>query len=452
MAIESLGVGSNLNLSSLLDGLEKSEKTKLQPITAKLSSTNAKLSAFGQLQNSLESFQTAAQKLNDSKLYQGFATQVSGSALTAKADSTAAAGSYDIQVNSLATAESRATAGRADTDSIVGTGQLTINLGSKSTDIDITDGSLSGIRDAINKADAGVTASIINDGSGTPYRLVLNSQTTGAASTMSFDSTNSDLKSLFSGAETTVTAQDASITVNGLAITSSTNTVKEAIQGVTLDLAETTAAGASTKLTVNQDTDSVKTAVKDFVTAYNNLADKITSLTKPTGEGDSFRGAALTGNSNVRSVQSTLRNIMSSAVDGGGMNYLFEAGVSFSKDLTKSGKLEITDEAKLDKALSSNLDGMKGLFSGDGTNGIASRLDSSIKQMLSDNGVVGSAQTGLKSSVESLKDRSAKMQDSISTTMERYKKQFQQLDSLMSQLNNTQSYLAQQLDALNKAS
>ncbi|WP_445621575.1 flagellar filament capping protein FliD [Kushneria sp. Sum13] len=452
MAIESLGVGSNLNLSSLLDGLEKSEKTKLAPINAKLTSTNAKLSGFGQLQSSLEGFQKAAQKLNGAELYKGFATNVSGSALTATAGSTAAAGSYDIKINSLATAESRATLGQTDTTSVIGTGKLTINLGDKSTNVDVTDGSLAGIRDAINKSDAGVTASIINDGSGTPYRLVLNSQTTGKDSTMSFDSADAGLNALFTGAETKVTAQDASLTVNGLAITSSTNKVEEAIQGVTLNLAETTAEGASTKLTVSQDTDSVKTAVKDFVTAYNSLADKITSLTKPTGEGDNFKGAALTGNSNVRSVQSNLRSIMSSAVEGTGMNYLFEAGISFSSDLTKSGKLEITDEAKLDKALSTNLDGMKGLFQGDGTNGIASRLDSSIKQMLSDNGVIGSAQTGLKSSVESLKDRSAKMQDTISTTMERYKKQFQQLDSLMSQINSTQSYLSQQLDALNKTS
>ncbi|WP_438767206.1 flagellar filament capping protein FliD [Kushneria sp. TE3] len=452
MAIESLGVGSNLDLTSLLSGLKSAEQEKLAPINSKLSSTNAKLSGFGQLTNSLESFQTAAQKLNSSKLYEGFAAKVSNSALTASAGSTAAAGSYDIKINSLATAQSLATAGRGDTTSAIGTGTLSVKVGEKSTDIDITDGSLAGIRDAINKADAGVTASIVNDGSGTPYRLVLNAQTTGAASTMSFSSDNSELNGLFSGTTETVKAADASLTVNGLAITSASNTVEEAIQGVTLNLVETTADGASTKLTVNQDTESVKTAVQDFVKAYNALNDKITSLTKVSGEGDGVKGAALTGNSTVRSVQSTLRNVMSDAVAGEGINYLFEAGISFSKDLSKSGKLEISDEKTLDKALANNLDGMKGLFAGDGKTGIAARLDSSISQMLTNNGTVGSAKAGLESSVKSLEARSLKMKETIDTTVERYKKQFQQLDLMMSKLNNTQSYLTQQFEALNGAS
>ncbi|MFC0338491.1 flagellar hook-associated protein 2 [Kushneria avicenniae] len=452
MAIESLGVGSNLDLTSLLSNLKSAEQEKLAPISSKLSSTNAKLSAFGQLQSSLESFQTAAQKLNSAQLYEGFATKVSGSALTASASSTAAAGSYDIKVNSLATAQSLATSGRADTTSTVGTGQLTISVGDKSTPIDIEDGSLSGIRDAINKADAGVKASIVNDGSGTPYRLVLSSETTGAASAMSFDSDNSELSALFSGTTETVPAADASLTVNGLAITSASNTVEEAIQGVTLNLAETTAEGASTKLTVSQDTESVKTAVQDFVKVYNSLVDRINSLTKVSGEGDSVKGAALTGNSTVRSVQSTLRNVMSSAVNGEGMNYLFEAGISFSSDISKQGKLEISDEKKLDDALANNLDGLKGLLAGDGKTGIASRLDTSITQMLTNNGAVASAKSGLESSVKSLEARSERMKDTIDTTVERYKKQFQQLDSLMSKINNTQSYLTQQFEALNGAS
>ncbi|ARS54105.1 flagellar filament capping protein FliD [Kushneria konosiri] len=452
MAIESLGVGSNLNLTSLLDGLKKSEQGKLEPITKKFNSTDAKLSGFGQLRTSLESFQAAAQKLNSGKLYEGFASQVSGSALTATAGSTAAAGSYSIKIDSLATAQSLATAGRSDTTNSIGTGTLNVNVGTKSTPVEITDGSLAGIRDAINKADAGVTASIVNDGSGTPYRLVLNSQTTGAGATMSFSSENTALEGIFSGATETVAASDASLTVNGLPIKSSSNTVEDAIQGVTLNLVETTAAGASTKLTVSQDTESVKTAVQDFVKAYNALNDKITSLTKVDNEGDKVKSGVLTGNSTVRSVQSTLRGVMSSAVNGEGMNYLFEAGISFSKDLSKSGKLEITDEKKLDEALANNLEGMRGLFVGDGKTGIAARLDASIESMLATNGAVSSAEAGLESSKASLKAQSVRMQETIDATVDRYKKQFQQLDLMMSKLNNTQSYLSQQFEALNSSS
>lgn len=449
MAIESLGVGSNLDLTSLLSSLQSAEEAKLTPITTKLTSTNAKLSAFGQLQSSLESFQTAAQKLNGSTLYEGFSTSATGSALTATASSTAAAGSYTIQVNSLAAAQSLATAGQSDTTSAIGTGTLTISVGDQdAVDVDITDGSLAGIRDAINKTDAGITASIVNDGSGTPYRLVLTSDTTGAASTMSFSSDNAALSNLFNGATETVAATDASLTVNGLAITSASNTVEEAIQGVTLNLVETTAEGASTKLTVSQDTDSVKTAIQEFVTAYNTLASKITSLTKVSSEDDEVTAATLTGNSTVRSVQSSLRNALSGAVDGEGLNYLFEAGISFTSD----GQLEISDEEKLDDALANNLAGVQGLFAGNGTTGIAAKLDTSITQMLSDNGAVGSAQAGLQSSVDSLEQRSERMQETIDATVARYKTQFQQLDVLMSEINNTQSYLTQQFEALSGSS
>ena len=106
----------------------------------------------------------------------------------------------------------------------------------------------------------------------------------------------------------------------------------------------------------------------------------------------------------------------------------------------------------LDDALANNLEGMKGLFAGDGKTGIAAKLDTSITQMLTSNGAVGSAKAGLESSVKSLEARSLRMQDTIDTTVERYKKQFQQLDLMMSNLNNTQSYLTQQFEALNSSS
>lgn len=457
--ISSLGVGSGLDLSSLLDSLRESEQSRLQPIRQKISSTNSQLSSFGQLQDSLEKFQGAVQKLNDPGLYEGFKATASGSGVSAEAGSTAAAGRYDVKVTQLAQAQSLATKGQA-ADATFGTGTLSLSVGQgQSVDIEINDqnNSLEGIRDSINAAGAGVTASVVNDGDpANPFRLVLSSEETGTDATMNFSTSagsSAALSDLFARGpgqlEETVSAQNANLTINGLSITSQSNTVEEAIQGVTLTL-DSTAEGASSRIEVNQDSGSVKDAIKGFVSAYNSLEGRIDSLTKVSKNDDGeVSGGALTGNSTVRSIQSTMRSAMSARIDEGGMNYLFEAGISFDED----GKLQIEDEAKLDQAVADNMDGLRSLFTGNGeTTGITTQLDASIESLLRDNGAIDSARSGLQSSVDRLNARSERVQESIDQTVARYEAQFQQLDRLMSEMNSTQSYLAQQFESMNQSS
>ncbi|MGZ3182401.1 MAG: flagellar filament capping protein FliD [Telluria sp.] len=233
--------------------------------------------------------------------------------------------------------------------------------------IDSSNNSLQGIRDAINKANFGVTATIVSDGSATPYHLVLTSSKTGEKSAfkISVDDANGGtadaaLTSLLaydpSGVQNltqTSAAQDTKLTVNGIAVQSSNKTVTDAIEGVTL----TIGAAGSADLHINQDSTSVKNNIGSFVKAYNDLTKAITDLTKY--DSDTKTAAPLLGDSTVQSLQASLRRQMSASLTGlsGNLTTLSQIGVSFQKD----GSLT-SDSSKLDKAISSNLNDIVGLF------------------------------------------------------------------------------------------
>ncbi|WVV49049.1 flagellar cap protein FliD N-terminal domain-containing protein [Pseudomonas sp. NA13] len=170
--ITSLGVGSGLDLDSILESLEESKETSLlDPITAQEESVTAEISAYGTLTSALSTLQTAVEALADESLYESLTTTLSGSGVTAATTSEAEAGTYSLEVTQLAQAQSLTTAGIADTTTALGTGTLTLQVGTQeavSITLDSSNNTLQGIRDAINAADAGVTASIVNDGSDTP--------------------------------------------------------------------------------------------------------------------------------------------------------------------------------------------------------------------------------------------------------------------------------------------
>ncbi|RKR06057.1 flagellar hook-associated protein 2 [Kushneria sinocarnis] len=448
-SITSLGIGSNLDLSSLLDSLSEAENQRLQPITSKLSSYNSRLSAMGQINSAVSSLKDATSALQSPDLFRSRAADSSSESVVASANSTAVAGNYNIEVSQLAQAETQAAQGQAATDVALGSGTLKITVGDQSTEINLdeSNNTLAGIRDAINDSDAGITASIINDGSEKPYRLVLSSNTTGTESAMTLgmtDGTGADvtataLDGLFANMDTTVAAQNAEFSVNGLAITSQTNTVEEAIQGVTLTLDDI---GAS-KVTVGNDTDAMRGAVEDFVSSYNTLASKIDTLTAYSAETN--QSGVLTGNSTVRTLENRLRGLVTGQNDNeGSYQYLSQIGVSFDKD----GKLSIDDD-KLDKALSKPDDVSK-LLAGD--SGLAGVLNNSMDRMLNDNGLIASATDGLQSTIDSLKERRADMQESIDSTIELYRKQFNELDRTMASINSTSNYLSQQFAAMSGSS
>ncbi|SIN63303.1 flagellar filament capping protein FliD [Vreelandella aquamarina] len=447
-SISSLGIGSGLDLNGLLDQLQEAERGKLAPIEQQLETQQTKISAYGQLQSALSEFQSAAEALNDSALYESLSTNVGGEAITATADGEAQPGSYSVTVETLATRGTLASKGVTAVDDLLTTAEetLTFTFGNGNTqDVTIAaDSTLEGIRDAINaKEDSGVNATIVYDGA--YYRLSLSSSETGAdASISSFSITGGvaleadggvDDKGVSTGTHQSGT--DAALNVNGIAITSPTNQVEGAIQGVTLNLQ---AEGDST-VKVEQNTLAVREAITGFVDAYNDLKGTIGDLTSFNAE----TGAAgeLLGDSAVRTVESRLRSVLGGGIEGQ-FSMLTDIGISLQRD----GTLEM-DSGKLDDAIANNQDALSAFFAGAADNeGMAGQVNQTIEQLLGTNGTVAGAISGAENRVESLGERYTRMEQSIEQTISRYRTQFGQLDSMIAQMNQTSDYLTQQFDAL----
>ncbi|MEA2119682.1 flagellar filament capping protein FliD [Halovibrio sp. HP20-50] len=454
--ITSLGVGSGLDLTGLLDQLQEAERGKLAPITQQKTQQQAKISAYGQLQTSLDAFQDAVAKINDPKLYQSLSASVRGDGITATTTASALPGSYRVEVSQLATSGTLASSRVDKKDQALdlqGATALKLNFGNgDSVDIAIAPGStLNGIRDTINaNKESGVNATIINDGEG--YRLALSSKVTGAdASIDSFsfvDAADAPVTGPFSEAVEAGAkrqGQDAALTVNGIAISSAKNQIEGAIQGVTLNLAELSMAeGETASSTVNIERDTLKQreAINGFVKAFNDLKGVITKQTSFSG--DSETAGELLGDSAVRTVESRLRSVLTGGVEGGELSTLSQLGISLQRD----GTLKV-DDAKLSDLVANNPQALGAFFAGDKKeSGLAGKLGASIEQMLGSNGVIKGAITGAENRVKSLDTRFERMEKSIDATIARYRSQFSQLDIMVSQMNSMSSYLTQQFDAL----
>lgn len=469
--ISSLGVGSGLDLNGLLDQLRDAERGKLAPIERQQEQQQAKISAYGQLQSALTTFQEGVSKLNDASLYQSLSANVGGEAFTARAGEDAQPGSYSVAVEELATAGTLATQRIAAADAdIIGDAATSLELTFAGMDdqeppqnvavsIDIAANStLEDIRDAINaRDDAGVSASIVNDGSG--YRLALSSKETGAEA--SIQSTNfrdmlsaetRDAIDADNAAEpdsnvvVDQAGQDAALRVNGIEITSAANSVEGAIQGVTLNLAATTAEGQTDTLRVEQDTLKVREAVTGFVSAFNELKGTIGELTAYDGE--SGRAGELNGDGTVRTIESRLRGVLSGGVPGGegegALRLLGDIGISLQRD----GTLEL-DDAALDEVVSGKMAALGEFLAGtEPDGGLAGQMEQTLGQLLDDSGLVTRSIDGAENRLERLGERYGRLEQSVERTIERYRVQFGQLDAMIAQMNQTSDYLTQQFDAL----
>ncbi len=384
------GLGSGLDVNSLVSQLVSSERAvsdlQLNRQQAKLSS---KFSALGTLKSSLGGFKSSLSGLNTlSSFNLKTATSSDNSIFTATASTNAIPGNYSIAVSQLATSHSLASIGFADSDeTVIGSGTITIRRGTtdyvEGTDtynsfslnaqsaaanivIDSSNNTLEGIMDAINDADIGIGASIINDGSG--FRLLLSSQTTGAENSLEIavsdnDSNDTDVSGLsrlaFNAAATnleqTNSATDASFTINGLAISSASNEVSTAIPGVKLNLKQTSA--SAVKLSVEANTSSVLSGVNSFIAGYNSYIGTANALSSYDQENDV--AAALLGDFTLRSIESQVANVVRSSVSGlsGAFTNLSELGIT----TTAQGTLTLDSEQFL-AALADNSQQVSQMF------------------------------------------------------------------------------------------
>ena len=384
--------GTNIDVASIVSQLMTVEQRPLTNLAQKEANIQAQISAYGSVKGALSSFQTAVAGLADISKFQGLSASTTDSTMiTASAASTAAAGTYALSVSSLAQSQKLVAAGQVSQTAAIGTGTsttLTFDFGTiaggtsangkytgstftsngngtKTITIDATNNSLQGIRDAINSANIGVTASIINDGSANPYRLSLSSSANGISNSLSIsvagDATLSSLlaqdpaNNAGQNLTETTAAQNANFTVNGVAVSKTSNTVSDVIQGITLNLLQKTT--STVNLTVAQNAASVSTAVSGFVKAYNDLHNTLTNLSKY--DPATKTGAILQGDFAINAIASQVRGVLNTPVTGAGaLTNLSQVGVSFQKD----GSLSL-DSTKLNTAISNNYGDIAALFS-----------------------------------------------------------------------------------------
>lgn len=443
--ISALGIGSGLDLNGLLEQLEAVERQKLTPIVQQKQSYQSKISAYGVLQNALNQFQTAVGKLSDAEMFSAVKSSVTGSSMTAAAGNSATAGVYQVNVEQLATHYSVATKGIEDKTAQLGAATLTFIFGDNEAEplvVNIEEGksSLEDIRNAINAAGGGVTASIVNDGDpNTPWRLSLASSETGgkaAIAAVDFGDLGSQLEL---DGETEVAADNALLKVNGITISSQRNQVEGAIEGVTLALTEK---GTST-LRISQDNEGITEAVKGFVSAYNTLQSTMSRLTSYDQASDT--AGDLLGDTALRNVQSRLRMEMTGMLSDGELRRLSDLGIS----VQLKGDLKI-DEEKLSELVSSNPSALAEFFAGSVEGGgFAGQLSTTLEQMVRSEGTIDNAKKGLETSIKSLDTRYVRMEQSIDATISRYRSQFAQLDGMIASMNSTSAYLTQQFDMMN---
>jgi flagellar hook-associated protein 2 len=388
--VTATGLGSGLDIGGLVTQLVSAERagSDLQ-LNRKSSKLNAKLSAFGSLKSSIAAFKGAQDSLNSLSSYDKKSVTLSSSdAFTAIATASAVPNSYSIEVQQLATTHALASGTFADSDSTaVGTGTLTFRFGtvdyntvsgnldgftlnddSKITTltIDSSNNTLEGIMQAVNDADFGVKASVVNDGGG--YRLLFTSTNSGAENGIEIqvsdtDTNNADnlglsrlaFNTTASHVSQTKAAEDAEFTLNGLPVTSASNTVTSAIPGVTLNLKKVSA--DPVQMTVNKDTASVTAAVNSFISGYNTFARTVRTLTKY--DPATKTAGMLLGDFTVRAVVSQVDNIMRDAVAGivGEFGSLAEVGMKTNN----AGEYEL-DTAKFKAALESSPQSIQALF------------------------------------------------------------------------------------------
>ena len=448
--ISSLGVGSGLDLNGLLGQLREAEQQKLAPIQQQIQSEEAQVSAYGQVKGGLSALQAATSKLDSSELYDSLTTNVEGSGLTAVTSNDAQSGSYEVAVNNLASTGSLATQRLADPETAATDAQQTLTFSfneGPQAEFSIAEGSsLEGIRDAINTGgDERLNASIINDGQG--YRLAVNSTETGEDASVTATNFNAvvDTNALAVEPDETIqrAGENASLNVNGIDIVSSANQVEGAVQGVTLNLQET---DSSATVTVAQDDQAITEAVSEFVENFNALKGSISELTAFNAE--TGQAGELNGDSATRNVESTLRGVLSSSIDGGQLSVLSDVGISLQLD----GSLSL-DQNQLESVVSNDPDALAGFFAGNAAEeGMAGRIDSAIGEMLNQTGVMQNAISGSERRVDSLNDRLGRTEERINDTVERYRTQFSQLDTMVADMNSTSNYLNQQLSMINTQS
>lgn len=490
-------VGSGLDVNSIVSALVNADiAPKQNSINRRETGLQAELSALGQLKSTLSDLKSSLTDLSDGSGFDLLKIDAPTSVAVTQTGSPVA-GEYSLQVNSLASSQVLATSAFGSTATEVGTGSLTISVGTPAyapgsssgpysgftaaagktatITVDSSNNSVSGIRDAVNALDIGVTASIVLDGSqvrllftaddsGTDTAIAISTVDSGDSSGASPNTDSDGLSQLaynyddslgFTGNLSEARASaDASFVLNGLTLSSSSNTISNLIEGLDFTFKETMTSAKS--VTVSRDTDAIEAKVQSFVDSYNAYQTKLDSLTDYTQSG------ALAGDSTARRIQSAVRSATTQPITISGNTFSTLSDLGIEADMY--GKLSLTSST-FQSALSSNFEDVRELLAGVGSpsgsdiiadytdsSGISDGLISLIDTYInSSDGMIVSRETRISTSISDLDDDRLSLDARMKSLEERYIRQFTAMDNLVGQLQGTSNFLTNQMDAIKAA-
>lgn len=474
--ISSPGLGSGLDVKSIVTQLVALERKPVTLLQSKGSAMQSKLSVWGQIKSNLATLDDAGTALLNPDTWNGRTfTSADTSAITGSASSSALSSTFSVQVNALAKVQATASAGLTTGSAVGADGRLDIQLGTwsgnsfaagagavASVSVLATD-TLSDVATKINAANAGVSAIVVNTGG--QDKLLVRGAQTGAANGFQIKAYDSggapitdgltgvgflahdydSVAGTFYGMGRNQSAQDASASIDGVTVTSSTNTIGAAISGVTLDLKTTTT--SAVQVTVAQDTELIKTKLESFRTAYNTVRTQLSQSMAYDPAAKS--GGPLLGDNTAMGLESMLRDLATaSGPTGNALSRLSDMGLEMQRDGTL-----VTNTTKLDAALTDTTNLRDFLTASSGTaatDGIARRLRDFVRTA---NGIDGNV-SGRQSAIQANIDRNAKTIESmnarIALTETRLYAQYARLDANLGTLNGLGSFITQQVAQWNK--
>lgn len=441
MAITAAGVGSGIDIESIVSQLMSLERRPLNILEQRESDTRAQISAFGQLKSAVSAFQTAMRDLGTLDAFRIFQSESSDEdVMTADADADAAAGLYNLNVARLAQNHKMGSDQFANTATFGGGAgdSITLTVGTDSAVVDLSTASnLEGVRDAINSAtdNPGVTATILNI-SETDQRLILTADESGyedrvqlayggsiSAATFNFATTNQDS---LGTTLTDLTELDAAFSIDGFALTAASNNVSSVIDGLSIDLK----GEGSAILNVNRDNAAIEENVKGFVDAYNNVLSTI----------DTLKLDELSGDSTLRSIVSGMRNALNTPPIGltGTFTALSELGILTDRD---TGQLSV-NSGDLSDALDVDFASVAQLFAND-DQGYAFRFEALADSFLAEEGLIDARVDGLNTQVRRLEDNQADLERRLDLREIALRREYTALDQLVGSLQSTGNFLLQ---------
>lgn len=476
MASAITAAGGSIDVNGIVSQLMAIEREPLAKIKQEQTGINTKLSSWGKLKSALSELQTATDKLTRLSTWQNTTAKSSNDTnVVATGGSGGAQGTHSLVVQQLAQSQAVATRAFGSPDELVGGGILSIQLGSvndagttftpdgqrQAIELTIPSGAtVKDVRDIINRSKAGISASLVNDGSGT--RLMISASETGAKNAFQITATprgdsrldNFNISATdaqgSNGSQRTQIARDARMEINGLTATSASNKVTDLIEGVTLDLKKVDTAPISIQVEGNKE--ALKEDVDKFIEAYNKVNSLIAEETRY--DPGSKTAGTLQGNGTVIRIQSQLRALVRAQPGEDDDTSLSKAGFELGRDGSlsiKKDKLDnlLNDPARLRKLLAGDPTAAAGAAAAGAAattaanaGGLAKRLGDRLKEILDPKGSINGATEALNRSLKAQTDRQDRLNEQLARREEQLRKQYAALDANLTRISNSFSSIA----------